>query len=55
MNKWKGFEWIEKCALAFQQFKKYLSYPPIMSYPKMDEVLFAYITVAPHVVNLVLI
>ena len=55
MNKWKGFEWTEECALAFQQLKDYLSRPPIMSSPEMDEVLFAYITVAPHAVSLVLI
>ena len=55
MNKWKGFKWNEECALAFQQLKEYLSHPPIMSSPKMDEVLFAYIAVAPHAVSLVLI
>ena len=55
MNKWKGFKWIEECALAFQQLKEYLSHPPIMSSPEMDEVLFAYIVVAPHIVSLVLI
>ena len=55
MNKWKGFEWIEECPLAFQQLKEYLSHPPIMSSPKMDEVLFAYIAVTPHAVSLVLI
>ena len=55
MNKWKGFEWIEECALAIQQLKEYLSHPPIMSSPKMDEVLFAYIVVAPHTVSLVFI
>ena len=55
MNKWKGFEWTEECALAFQQLKEYLSHPPIMSSPEMDEVLFAYIVVAPHVVSLMLI
>ena len=55
MNKWKGFEWTEECAQAFQQLKDYLSHPPIMSSPEADEVLFAYITVAPHVVSLVLI
>ena len=55
MNKWKGFEWTEECALAFQQLKEYLSRPPIMSSPRMDEVLFSYIAVAPHVVSLVLI
>ena len=55
MNKWKGFEWIEECALAFQQLKEYPSHPPIMSSPKMDEVLFAFIVVALHAVSLVLI
>ena len=55
MNKWKGFKWIEECVLAFQQLKEYLSHPPIMSSLEMDEVLFAYITVAPYAVSLVLI
>ena len=55
LNKWKGFEWTEECVLAFQQLKEYLSWPPIMSSPKEDEVLFAYITVASHAVSLVLI
>ena len=55
MNKWKGFEWSEDCALAFQQLKEYLSRPPIKSRPEADEVLFAYIAVAPHAVSLVLI
>ena len=51
----KGFEWTEECAQAFQQLKDYLSHPPIMSSPKADEVLFAYIAVALHAVSLVLI
>ena len=55
MNKWKGFEWSEDCVLAFQQLKEYLSRPPIMSSPEVDEVLFAYIAVAPHAVSLVLL
>ena len=55
MNKWKGFEWTEECAQAFQQLKDYLSHPPIMSSLEADEVLFAYIAIAPHAVSLVLI
>ena len=55
LNKWKGSKWTEECVLAFQQLKEYLSRSPIMSRPKMDKVLFAYITVAPHAVSLVLI
>ncbi|XP_065630414.1 uncharacterized protein LOC136067903 [Quercus suber] len=49
INKWKGFEWTEECASAFQQLKDYLARPPIMSSPEPDEVLFAYIAVVPHV------
>lgn len=41
--------------MAFKQLKEYLSPPPIMSSPEMEEVLFAYIVVAPHAVSLVLI
>ena len=55
INKWKGFEWTEEYALAFQQLKDYLARPPIMSSPEPDEVLFAYIAVAPYAVSLVLI
>ena len=55
MNKWKGFEWTKECALAFQQLKKYLSRPPIMSSPEVDEVLFAYIALTPYTISLVLI
>ena len=55
INKWKGFEWSEDCTVAFQQLKEYLLRPPIMFSPATDEVLYAYITVAPHAVSLVLL
>ena len=55
MNKWKGFEWSDDCALAFKQLKEYLSQPPIMSNPDSDEVFSTYIAVTPHAVSLVLI
>ena len=55
INKWKGFEWSEDYIVAFQQLKEYLSRSPIISSPAADEVLYAYITVAPHPVSLVLI
>ena len=55
INKWKGFEWSENCIVAFQQLKEYLSRPSIMSSLEADEVLYAYIAVAPHAVSLVLI
>ena len=55
INKWKGFEWTKEYTMAFQQLKDYLARPPIMSSPQPDEVLFAYIAVAPYAVSLVLI
>ena len=55
INKWKGFEWTKECAIAFQQLKDYLARPLIMSSLEPDEVLVAYIVVAPYTVSLVLI
>ena len=55
INKWKGFEWTEECAIAFQQLKDYLARPLIMSSLEPDEVMFAYIVVALYAVSLVLI
>ena len=54
-NKWKSFKWTEECVIAFQQLKDYLARPLITSSPEPDEVLFAYIAVAPYAVSLVLI
>ena len=55
INKWKGFEWTEECATAFQQLKDCIARLPIMSSPEPNEVLFAYIAVAPYAISLVLI
>ena len=55
MNKWKCFKWTEECAQVFQQLKDYLSHPHVMLSPEANEVLFTYITVAPHAMSLVLI
>ena len=41
--------------MAFQELKQYLSHPPIMSSPVVDEVLFAYIAVALYVISFMLI
>ena len=55
LHKWKEFQWSEECVTAFQELKRYLSHPPIMSSPVVDEVLFAYLAVALYVISLVLI
>ena len=55
LHKWKEFEWSEECVVTFQQLKQYLSRPPIMSSPVVDEVLFAYIAIAFYAISFVLI
>ena len=54
LHKWKGFEWTKECAVVFQQLKEYLSRPPIMSNPEVDEVLFAYLAIASYAISFVL-
>ena len=41
--------------MAFQQLKQYLSYPPIMSSPVVDEVLFSYLAVTFYAISFVLL
>ena len=55
LHKWKEFQWSEECVTAFNELKRYLSHPPIMSSPVVDEVLFAYIAVVLYAISLVLI
>ena len=55
LHKWKEFKWSDECVVAFQQLKQYLSHPPIMSSPVVDEVLFAYIVVALYAISFVII
>ena len=55
LHKWKEFKWSDDCVMAFQQLKQYLSRPPIMSSPIVDEVRFAYIAVAFYAISFVLI
>lgn len=55
LHKWKDFSWSEECDQVFQDLKEYLANPPILSRPKKEEVLYAYIVVTNHVVSLVLI
>ena len=41
--------------MEFQQLKEYLSWPPIMSNPKVDKVFFAYLAIASYAISFVLI
>ena len=55
LHKCKEFKWSNEYVVAFKQLKQYLSCPPIMSSPVMDEVLFAYIAVALYAISYALI
>ena len=55
LHKWKEFEWSEECVVAFQELKQYLSHPPIMLSPVVDEVIFAYIAIALYAISFMLI
>ena len=41
--------------VAFEILKQYLSSPPILSRPKKEEVLYAYLSVTNYVISLVLV
>ncbi|KAG7588731.1 Ribonuclease H-like superfamily [Arabidopsis suecica] len=51
----KGFLWDEKCEEAFGQLKAYLTTPPVLSKPEVDEKLYLYVSVSKHVVSGVLV
>ena len=54
-HKWKGFEWTQECNVTLKELKQYIFHPSILSKPKKEEVLYAYIVVTCHVVSLVLV
>ncbi|XP_057465149.1 uncharacterized protein LOC130754889 [Actinidia eriantha] len=49
------FVWDEESELAFQQFKKYLTEPPLLSTPDEGELLHVYLAVSEHTVSSVLL
>ena len=53
LHKWKDFLWSKECDKAFDELKAFLAHPPILSRPEKEEVLYAYVVVARHVVSLV--
>ena len=55
LHKWKDYSWTEECDQAFRELKEYLSNPPVLSCPRQEEILYAYLAVTNHAVNLILI
>ena len=51
----KSFEWTVECQKAFEDLKKYLSSPPLLSPSKPGEKLYLYIAVTQAVVSVALV
>ncbi|GFS36376.1 hypothetical protein Acr_00g0045620 [Actinidia rufa] len=49
------FMWDEECELELQQFKKYLTEPPLLSTLDEGELLYVYLVVSKHAVSSVLL
>ena len=50
-----NFEWTPECEEAFQEFKTYLSSPPILCKPEIGKPLFLYLSVSDSVIAGVLV
>ena len=51
----QAFAWIDKCKAAFQELKRYLSNPPLLSPSKEGENLYLYLAVSATAVSAALI
>ncbi|XP_038715980.1 uncharacterized protein LOC120009442 [Tripterygium wilfordii] len=55
LKKAKEFQWTEECQKAFEDLKKYLGRPPLLTCPKEGEVLYLYLATTDHAVSAVLL
>ena len=55
LRKTKEFRWDEECQASFEQLKKYLSSPPLLTRPSLGETLFVYLSISRGAVSLSLI
>ena len=51
----KSFEWTDKCQKAFEDLKKYLSFPPLLSPSRLGEELYLYIAVSQAAISAALV
>ena len=49
------FEWMKKCEDTFQELKRHMGRPPLLSKPIGDEKLYVYLVVSQHAVSATLI
>jgi hypothetical protein len=47
----ESFEWMDECQQAFEELKKYLATPPLLSPSKLGEKLYLYLAVSPTAVS----
>ncbi|KAK3017875.1 hypothetical protein RJ639_004171 [Escallonia herrerae] len=55
IKKAKDFEWTEECQKSFEELKRYLSSPPLLTKPVTGEDLFLYLSISEVAVSTVLI
>ncbi|KAK3018181.1 hypothetical protein RJ639_002799 [Escallonia herrerae] len=55
IRKAKDFEWTEECQKSFEELKRYLSSPPLLTKPVTSEDLFLYLSISEVAVSTVLI
>lgn len=51
----KSFEWTDECQKAFEELKRYLTSPPLLSPSKLGEELYLYLVVSEAVVSAALV
>ena len=51
----KSFEWMDECQKAFEDLKKYISSPPLLSQSKLGKELYLYIAVSQAAVSTALV
>ena len=51
----KSFEWMDECQKAFEDLKKYLSSPPLLSPSMPGEELYIYIAISQAAVSAALV
>ena len=51
----QAFAWTDKCEIAFQELKRYLNNPPLLSPSKQGESLYLYLAVSETAVSAALI
>ncbi|KAL0412868.1 UNVERIFIED_CONTAM: hypothetical protein Sradi_1488500 [Sesamum radiatum] len=55
LKKVDGFSWTEQCQAAFEDLKKYLASPPLLTKSRPGETLFLYLTILEGALSAVLI